>query len=68
MAPGDGAPAALGQSLGPLKIRTVEAGAVSNAAPFRGGRGHSTPPQFGQLPISTSVLQVAQKVHSNEQI
>jgi hypothetical protein len=51
-----------------LRWRAVAAGKRARAAGGRIGRRTSSPPQFGQIPASRSVAQVAQKVHSNEQI
>ena len=49
-------------------MRSVEAGKRSSAACGRIGRRTNSPLQFGQTPASTSPAQVAQNVHSNEQI
>jgi len=51
-----------------LSTLSVEAGFLSNAALGRMGRRKSSPPQLGHFPASTPSAQVAQKVHSNEQI
>jgi hypothetical protein len=51
-----------------LRWRSVAAGKRARAAGGRIGRRTSSPPQFGQIPASLSAAQVAQKVHSNEQI
>jgi hypothetical protein len=48
--------------------RSVEAGLAANLDAGRTGRAVSEPPQFGQMPRSTSDAQAAQNVHSNEQI
>jgi hypothetical protein len=49
-------------------MRSVEAGWLSSAAVSRRGRARSSPPQFGQAPLSVPSAQLAQNVHSNEQI
>jgi hypothetical protein len=51
-----------------LKTRTVEAGFAASVAAGRRGRGSNSPPQFGHLPCSWRSVQVAQNVHSNEQM
>jgi hypothetical protein len=49
-------------------MRSFEAGWRSSAAVARRGRARSSPPQFGQAPLSVPSAHLAQKVHSNEQI
>ena len=51
---------------GPFRI--VAAGCFARWRSARVGRGRRSPPQFGQVPSSTSSTQAVQNVHSNEQI
>ena len=51
-----------------LTTRSVEAGFAASLDAGRRGRGSSSPPQLGQVPFSVTSAQVAQKVHSNEQM
>ncbi len=51
-----------------LNTRTVDGGFASSFEAGRRGRGSNSPPQFGHLPFRRRSAQVAQKVHSNEQI
>ena len=51
-----------------LKMRSVEAGLFSSLHAGRLGLTTSSPPQLGQMPISTVWAQETQKVHSNEQM
>ena len=51
-----------------LTTRSVEAGLAASLDAGRRGRGSSSPPQLGQVPFSVTAAQVAQKVHSNEQM
>jgi hypothetical protein len=51
-----------------LKTRTVDDGFASSFDAGRRGRGSNSPPQFGHLPFRRRSAQVAQNVHSNEQI
>jgi hypothetical protein len=51
-----------------LNTRTAEGGFFSNLAAGRIGRRTSSPPQFGQMPLSFLSTQSAQKLHSKEQI
>jgi hypothetical protein len=46
----------------------VEAGCRANLTGGRIGRGIRLPPQFGQMPCSTSSAHAAQKVHSQPQM
>jgi hypothetical protein len=48
--------------------RSVDAGLLRSFAAGRRGRGIISPPQFGQMPWSTSSAHATQNVHSNEQI
>jgi len=48
--------------------RRVDAGAFCSLFAGRRGRLSSSPPQFGQKPSNFCSAQVAQNVHSNEQI
>lgn len=41
---------------------------MASLSPGRRGRAKSSPPQFGHAPRNTSEAQVAQKVHSKEQM
>ena len=58
----------------PVVRRSVDAGCSVNPTPGRRvtlgrtGLGTKPPPQFGQTLCSTSSMQVAQKVHSYEQM
>ena len=51
-----------------LKTRTVDGGLAASLDAGRRGRGSSSPPQFGHAPFRRRSAQVAQNVHSNEQI
>jgi hypothetical protein len=51
-----------------LKTQCREAGNFTSFAAGRIGRRTSSPPQFGQWPLSTPSAQERQKVHSNEHI
>ena len=51
-----------------LKMRFVEAGLLASLPAGRLGLATSSPPQLGQMPISTVWAQETQKVHSNEQM
>jgi hypothetical protein len=51
-----------------LKTRLVDAGAVLTFSGARRGRASNSPPQLGHLPLSSTSVQLAQNVHSNEQI
>jgi len=51
-----------------LKTRTVDEGLAASFAAGRRGRGSNSPPQFGHTPFRRRSAQVAQNVHSNEQI
>jgi hypothetical protein len=51
-----------------LNTRTDDGGFASNFDAGRRGRGSNSPPQFGHLPFRRRSAQVAQNVHSNEQI
>jgi hypothetical protein len=46
----------------------VEGGLFANFAAGRIGRTTSSPPQLGQIPLSFSTTQTAQKVHSKLQM
>ncbi len=49
-------------------MRSVEAGCFTNLSAGLAGRLTSSPPQLGHIPASFCFAQVAQKVHSKEQI
>jgi hypothetical protein len=49
-------------------MRSVEAGYCSNFSAGRRGLRTSSPPQFGHVPFSTSLVHSLQNVHSNVQI
>jgi hypothetical protein len=49
-------------------MRSVEAGCFTNLSVGLAGRLTSSPPQLGHIPASFCFAQVAQKVHSKEQI
>lgn len=51
-----------------LKMRSVDAGLVASLLVGRIGLATKLPPQLGHFSRSTVATQVAQKVHSNEQI
>jgi len=51
-----------------LKIRLVEGGDFASFEAGRMGRGAKFPPQLGHRPLSFSVAQSRQNVHSNVQI
>ena len=51
-----------------LHTRTDDGGYASSFDAGRRGRGSSSPPQVGDLPFRRRSAQVAQNVHSNEQI
>jgi hypothetical protein len=51
-----------------FRTRTDEGGYASSFDAGRRGRGSSSPPQFGHTPFRRRSAQVAQNVHSNEQI
>jgi len=51
-----------------LWIRSVDAGELASLLAGRRGRGSNSPPQLGQVPPGSAAAQVAQNVHSNEQI
>ena len=51
-----------------LNTRTDDGGFASSFDARRRGRGSNSPPQFGHLPFRRRSAQVAQNVHSNEQI
>jgi hypothetical protein len=51
-----------------LCTRTVDGGFAASFDAGRRGRGSNSPPQFGHLPFRRRSAQVAQNVHSNEQI
>jgi hypothetical protein len=51
-----------------LNNLSLEAGNRSSLAAGRRGRATSSPPQFGQRPCSAPSAQLAQNVHSNEQM
>ena len=59
--------AALVQPWG-LTTRSVEAGYLSSRWAGLVGLGSNAPPQLGQMPLSVWSAQVAQKVHSKEQM
>jgi hypothetical protein len=51
-----------------FQMRRLEGGLFASLAAGRMGRTTSSPPQFGQMPLSFSVTQAAQKVHSKLQM
>jgi hypothetical protein len=51
-----------------LNILALEAGLLASFSIGLVGRGTSSPPQFGHFPASLLSVQVAQKVHSKEQM
>ena len=51
-----------------LCTRTVDGGLAASFDAGRRGRGNNSPPQFGHAPFRRRSAQVAQNVHSNEQI
>src|ERR1700722_12980549 len=51
-----------------FSTRFVEAGYFSSNVADRRGRAINSPPQFGHCPASTWVVQLAQNVHSKEQM
>jgi hypothetical protein len=51
-----------------LNTLSLDAGNRSSLAAGRRGRATSSPPQFGQWPCSAPSAQLAQNVHSNEQM
>jgi hypothetical protein len=51
-----------------LNTRADDGGFASSFDAGRRGRGSNSPPQFGHTPFRRRSAQVAQNVHSNEQI